>query len=162
MRDITKELILAKEPVQNPYATNWIQNVSMKAFATGNHFDPGYNAVAIQIVDPASSFPQPKFPFRAIDKFEFLDVDEPTNTYTQEMIDAFGIQDEQARRIVLILQEALENKRNVIVHCHAGMCRSGAVAEIGIMMGFNDTGTYRQPNILVKKKLMQALGWTYD
>ena len=51
---------------------------------------------------------------------------------------------------------------NVIVHCHAGVCRSGAVAEIGVMLGFNDTESFRSPNLLVKHKMMKALGWTYD
>jgi hypothetical protein len=44
----------------------------------------------------------------------------------------------------------------------AGLCRSGAVCEVGVMMGFDDTERFRSPNLLVKHKLMQALGWTYD
>ena len=51
---------------------------------------------------------------------------------------------------------------NVVVHCHAGVCRSGAVAEVGITMGFEDTGVFRAPNLMVKHKLMKALGMTYD
>ena len=51
---------------------------------------------------------------------------------------------------------------NVIVHCHAGVCRSGAVAELGVMLGFKDTESFRSPNLLVKHKMMKALGWTYD
>ena len=50
----------------------------------------------------------------------------------------------------------------VVVHCHAGVCRSGAVCEIGVMMGFNDTEVFRSPNLLVKHKMMQVLGWLYD
>ena len=51
---------------------------------------------------------------------------------------------------------------NVIVHCVAGVCRSGAVCEIGVMMGFDDTEVFRSPNLLVKHKMMKVLGWTYD
>jgi hypothetical protein len=51
---------------------------------------------------------------------------------------------------------------NVVVHCFAGICRSGAVCEVGVMMGFNDTGRFRAPNLLVKHRMMRALGWTYD
>jgi hypothetical protein len=51
---------------------------------------------------------------------------------------------------------------NVVVHCFAGICRSGAVAEVGVMMGFDDVGRTRIPNLLVKHRMMRALGWTYD
>jgi hypothetical protein len=51
---------------------------------------------------------------------------------------------------------------NVVVHCHAGICRSGAVCELGVMMGFNDCERFRMPNLLVKHKMMRVLGWTYD
>jgi hypothetical protein len=30
------------------------------------------------------------------------------------------------------------------------------------MMGFNDTERFRSPNLLVKHRMMKALGWTYD
>jgi len=30
------------------------------------------------------------------------------------------------------------------------------------MMGFEDTGRFRSPNLLVKHRMMKALGWTYD
>ena len=51
---------------------------------------------------------------------------------------------------------------NVVVHCHAGVCRSGAVCEVGVMMGFDDTEVFRSPNLLVKHLMMKSLGWTYD
>ena len=51
---------------------------------------------------------------------------------------------------------------DVVVHCHAGICRSGAVAEIGVMLGFDDAEAFRSPNLLVKHKMMKVLGWTYD
>jgi hypothetical protein len=39
-----------------------------------------------------------------------------------------------------------------------GVCRSGAVAEVGVMMGFRDVGNWRAPNSMVKRKLMEQLG----
>ena len=61
-----------------------------------------------------------------------------------------------------MLFRSLENRMNVVVHCHAGVCRSGAVAEVGVMMGFQDAEAFRSPNLLVKHKMMRCLGWTYD
>jgi hypothetical protein len=51
---------------------------------------------------------------------------------------------------------------NVVVYCVAGVCRSGAVCEVGVMMGFDDCEGFRSPNLLVKHKMMKNLGWTYD
>ena len=45
---------------------------------------------------------------------------------------------------------------------HAGICRSGAVAEVASLMGFTLVGGTRIPNVLVKKKMMQVLGISYD
>ena len=39
-----------------------------------------------------------------------------------------------------------------------GVSRSGAVAEVGTMMGFRDVGNWRAPNPMVKKKVMEYLG----
>jgi hypothetical protein len=69
---------------------------------------------------------------------------------------------EDAARLVALLQHALDNRMNVVVHCFAGICRSGAVCEVGVMMGFDDTGRFRSPNLLVKHRMMKALGWYYD
>jgi len=95
-----------------------------------------------------------------------LDIEEDgmTNTGDGKMIDLseFAITDEQARQLVHLLQHAKENRMNVVVHCHAGICRSGAVAEVGVMMGFDDCERFRAPNLLVKHKMMRVLGWTYD
>ena len=44
----------------------------------------------------------------------------------------------------------------------AGICRSGAVVEIGSMLGFTPVEKYRQPNLRVKHYMMDVLGWTYD
>lgn len=61
-----------------------------------------------------------------------------------------------------MLQGALRHDIDVVVHCVAGICRSGAVCEVGVMMGFEDTGAFRNPNLLVKHNMMRSLGWTYD
>ena len=134
----------------------WIENVSLENIKCGHHFDPGVNSMLIQIVDPDMEFPTPIYEFKEVYQFKFLDLEEN---------DPFGldqkITDEQAVSIARLLQYALDNYMNVVVHCHAGVCRSGAVAEVGIAMGFQDTGAFRAPNLMVKHKLMKALGMTY-
>jgi len=135
----------------------WIQNISMSDIRQGFHINPGINSMLIQIVDPAYEFPVPKYQFREVHQFEFLDAEKEDN-----FPDECKITDEQARDLVILLGYAKDNHMNVIVHCHAGVCRSGAVAEVGVMMGFKDTDSFRSPNLLVKHKMMKVLGWTYD
>lgn len=135
----------------------WIQNVSMSDIRQGFHIDPGINSMLIQIVDPAYEFPVPKYQFREVHQFEFLDAE-----LNDRFPDECKCTNEQALDLVLLLQHAKEHRMNVIVHCHAGVCRSGAVAEVGVMMGFRDTEAFRSPNLLVKHRMMKALGWTYD
>lgn len=117
----------------------------------------GENAMLIQIADPASFFPTPKYCFKIVRKFEFLDA-EDNDDFPEEA----KISDDQAFDLVSLLNYALENHMNVLVHCHAGICRSGAVVEVGKMMGFTPTERYRQPNLRVKHKMMKVLGWTYE
>lgn len=135
----------------------WIENVSWDDVKNGWHSDMGVNAMLIQIADPATFFPTPKHPFKEIHQFEFLDAEDG-----DMFDDDFKISDDQANQIVGLLQHALANSMNVLVHCHAGICRSGAVVEVGTMMGFTATDRYRQPNLRVKHKMMKVLGWTYD
>jgi protein tyrosine phosphatase len=134
--------------------TPWIQNVALSDVKRGLHIEPGPNAMLIQIVDPDLEFPTPMKEFREIHQFKFLDIEEDNTE--------FSIKQQEAEQLVELLQHALENRMNVIVHCVAGVCRSGAVCELGVMMGFRDTEVFRSPNLLVKHKMMRKLGWTYD
>jgi predicted protein tyrosine phosphatase len=136
----------------------WIQNVALVDVPKGHHIRVGENSMLIQIVDPAMEFPRPKHQFKEVHQFEFLDIEENDTTIDE----AFRCSDEQAAELVRLLQHALENRMDVVVHCHAGICRSGAVCEVGVMMGFDDTEAFRSPNLLVKHKMMKVLGWTYD
>jgi predicted protein tyrosine phosphatase len=111
----------------------------------------------IQIVGPAEPFPVPLYQFREVHQFEFLDLERDDPGF-----DEFKITDQQAAALVGLLQRALAQGMDVIVHCVAGVCRSGAVAEVGVIMGFDDAGEFRIPNLLVKHKMMQVLGLTYE
>lgn len=138
-----------------------IENVSWDDVKHGNHTDMGDNAMLIQIADPATFFPIPARDFRVIQQFEFLDAEDEDIEkmgYPEEAL----ISDEQAHVLVGLLQVAIRNEMNVLVHCHAGICRSGAVVEVASMMGFTSTDRFRAPNLRVKTKMMRVLGWTYD
>ena len=138
-----------------------IENVSMEEVRMGTHTDMGENAMLIQITDPAYYPPIPKGDFKVIVQFEFLDAeDEDIEKYGYD--EGFLISDRQAEELVEFLDYALEKDMNVLVHCHAGICRSGAVVEVASIMGFTPTNRFRQPNLRVKYKMMRALGLTYE
>lgn len=135
----------------------WIENVSLGDIPKGRHHNAGDNSMLIQIVDPDMEFPKPMHTFKETHQFKFLDLEKD-----DDADEALKITDEQARQLVEHLQHALENRMNVVVHCVAGVCRSGAVCEVGTILGFDDTEAFRSPNLLVKHKMMKVLGMTYD
>lgn len=136
----------------------WIQNVAAADVPTGFHVAVKPNSMLIQIMDPCASWwPEPRQVFKERHRFEFLDAEDADG-----WDDDFKISHEQAAELVRLLRHALDNDMDVIVHCQAGLCRSGAVCEVGVMMGFQDTERFRSPNLRVKHRMMKALGWTYD
>lgn len=136
----------------------WIENVSLSDVRQGRHHDAGTNSMLIQIVDPDMEFPNPTHAFKETHQFKFLDIEERDFALDEAM----RCSQDQADQLVQLLQHALEHRMNVVVHCHAGICRSGAVCEIGVMLGFTDCEGFRSPNLLVKHRMMRALGWLYD
>ena len=149
----------------------FIQNVSRRCIELGNHLickDNWYSditkvqylkdTVLISISDPDQKPPIPYYSFKNSLYLDFLDLEENQMPEAESL----KISYEDAEKIIKFLQDALDNGYNVVVHCTAGVCRSGAVAEVGTMMGFRETGDYRQPNLMVKRYLMKVLGWNYD
>ena len=168
-------LILARDVKQHDELIQnskpFIQNVPRRCIELGNHLigeDNWYSditkvrylrdTVLISISDPAQQPPEAYYAFKEYLFLNFLDLEENQNPG----LDEFKITYEDAEKIIKFLQDALDNGYNAVVHCTAGICRSGAVAEVGTMLGFKDTGAYRQPNLMVKRYLMKVLGWTYD
>lgn len=132
-----------------------IYNSDLMDVNTGRCKIWGDNCVLISISDPVSAYTvNPVQKFKYTFSYEFLDIEDKTND--------FSITDFQARSIAAVLQSCYDTDTDVLVHCFAGVCRSGAVAEVGEMLGFEYIGTYKQPNVLVKKKLMKQFGWTYE
>jgi len=136
----------------------WIQNVSLSDIKKGFHIDPGPNNLLIQIVDCGMEFPESKYKFNHVHQFQFMDLERDDKCIEPDM----KITDNQAKSLVVILKQALLNRSNVIVHCVAGVCRSGAVCEVGVIMGFDDAEAFRSPNLLVKSRMMKYLGLTYE
>lgn len=134
-----------------------IINVPRKAVEDGFHKFFGADTILIQIADPAQGFPKPKKWFSKTFQFEFLDAEDGS-----EFDEDFLISNTQAAELVTILECAKDADMNVVVHCNAGICRSGAVAEIGEMLGFEYAGNHKQPNLRVKRLMMENLGWGYS
>lgn len=136
----------------------WIENCAASDISTGYHRDPGPNAMLIQITDPASWKPEPKYSFKEKHHFEFLDIEDDDQPDDPEMF----ISEHQAKELVRLLRHAFDNKMNVIVHCFAGISRSAAIAEIGINMGFDEVEKFRSPNTRVMRLMMAELGLPYE
>lgn len=141
----------------------WIGNYSFSDILNGRHpFEAG-RTVLIRIADMGHIFKDSDVKLRegfaSIHNFRFQDL-EPKEVHdtTQygEMVPV------QAVIMHDILWHALDEGNNVIVHCAAGMCRSGAVAEVGVMMGFDDLKRPRAPNMHVKKLLMKQAGFDWN
>jgi predicted protein tyrosine phosphatase len=130
----------------------WIQNISLAEAATGGHPDPGSNAMLIQILSAGRDFPKSPYPFKETYRFHFSDIED-----NHPRAEAEGITDRQAAEIARVLVRALRKGMNVIVHCHAGIYRSGAVCDVGTLLGFYDTQRMRIPNKRVRSKLIVAL-----
>jgi len=129
-----------------------IENCSWIDFQRGNHRIHPIGAIAIQIVDPRDTPPEPaEDVFYTRHVFEFLDAEEPAQFFPEDNL----INNTQAEKIAMLLRLAIEEDRDVLVHCVAGMCRSGAVVEVAEMIGFDECFRYRLPNNRVKSKLMK-------
>jgi predicted protein tyrosine phosphatase len=123
-----------------------IYNVSYNDIKKGDFFHPPPNnrMILIQIVDPCMDFPIPlcEHTFYEIHQFEFSDVDSPN-----DIVWPFRFRIEQAKKIIHILKTAKLNDADVIIHCIAGVSRSGAIVEFGIQeLNFSDCNLYRHPN----------------
>ena len=133
----------------------WIGNYSKTAVHEGLHFaNNENNSVLIQISDCDSSPLEPARTFTEVHRFWFDDVEDES--------DKNSVNDTQIEQIAEILKRAYEKNQDVVVNCHAGLCRSGAITEVGIMLGFKDAETKRIPNLLVKNKLATHLGLSFN
>lgn len=145
----------------------FIQNVSLAAFQTGAVRVQNPDIV-IRILDtvkvpenpnfPNLEFGDHPFPNAEVYCFRFDDTTDDTNPNR--------ISESQAHEIFDILEYAICNNKNVIVHCVMGSCRSGAVTHAAIALSqylsipieFDDRSA--KPNALVKTAILKDL-WGY-
>lgn len=132
---------------------SWIVNCSRAAVKYGDHFHEPGKTWLIQISDcdnyPGAKFVEPQLEFGQVLQLRFDDTENESHPNAMNQ--------HEAEMIAEFLKSALEQNQNVVVHCVAGICRSGAVVEVGIMLGFMDRFVHRIPNQLVKQKLRREL-----
>ena len=133
-----------------------IENISYADVVKGQHKNNPENTVLIQIVDVGMDFPIPKHQFKEVYQFQFMDLTEITEVNLPVMMSV-----EQAKQITEILTYAKTLDYDVTVHCVAGLCRSGAIAEVGEILGYTYIGNGKQPNSYVKRMLLDQIGY-YD
>lgn len=138
-------------------------NYSMSDIEKGLHCLPSTPTVLIQIQNyDCKQFIEPKYKsyFTNIFRFNFDDEED----VTQKGV----ITEAQSARLAKIITQAYQSSQNIFVHCHAGICRSGAIVEVCKLIGFetDDLGekyglivNRRIPNVLVFNKLRKQLGF---
>ena len=136
----------------------FIQNISRSDIELGNHApSSAEHTILIQISDVGRTQPLPVNKFKRVHQFIFDDVEQDLTEDGE-----IGITEEQAVIIADIIKTAWENDYDIIVHCHAGLCRSGGIAQAAEAFGFAPGGREQVPNLRVKHKVMAALGLSYD
>ena len=132
----------------------YCENVSRQDIKQGWHINPLVKKTyLIQISDIGYKQPKALYENLFSDKLR-LNFDD-----IEDELDFNSITDYQAEQIAEFLSNAKQNAANIIVHCHAGICRSGAVVEAAVSVGYSDVeGRVRIPNTLVKRKVMSCLG----
>lgn len=75
-------------------------------------------------------------------------------------IGSFGLT--QAHMCALLIEQSLEKHMHILVHCHAGISRSSAVASCAQGVGFSLEEKTRTPNLWIKKVLAHRLGIPMD
>lgn len=129
-----------------------IVHISRKAFEQGLY---AHYPVAIRIADRFDQLTEIVNPTQQSYAFAFLDVDE---------CESDSISEADASLIVHTLMTAKANNEDVVVHCEAGISRSGAVAQFAIdHLGFQEEVApnseegkhWRFPNSCVLAMLVQ-------
>ena len=150
---LNKKFNSQREMLMDFASVLFCENISRIDAKQGWHMPVDCNTYLIQISD--IGYGQPI----ALYKDKFSEIIQLNFNDTEDESDSQSISDYQAKEISNFLLKAKQNKANIVVHCHAGICRSGAVVESAMSIGYADVEQrLRLPNSLVKRKIMQELG----
>lgn len=130
----------------------WIMNVG-EGFAEKMDPDP-VDTVVISITEPGRKARLPKF--HDMLRLEFQDYD--SNRKHPE--DAVLFTSTMAARVARFARKHRDTSKNILVHCAAGISRSGAIADalLEAFQEYEDRGWKRYPNGHVKSLMKRALG----
>lgn len=129
----------------------WIANIG---HAAAEQWEPDGNTVCISITEPGIKARLPKFVDMIRENFQDYD---SAKAHPENAVLFSGT---QAARIARFARKHRENNRNILVHCAAGISRSGAVADalLQAFPEYEDKGWPRHPNGHVKSLMKRALG----
>lgn len=132
------------------------QNVSMVDAKQGNYRKMDGSTVLIQFADPDKRFPRVRGEFVETHQFHCWDVTKSDPAWEQLKDHAFSVQ--HAQHLAQVLMNAWTNQHNVLVHCVAGLCRSGAVVEVLVSaFKYQEVHKNRIPNYMVTSLTFEAL-----
>lgn len=135
--------------MQNLYTSNLslhdVQNINFPWFI---YEDNG--CILIRLHNPDYEFPKGESDYLRENFFQ--------EVYELALEDSYIVPDETIDKLAKLIFDAKERKQNILVHCHAGISRSGAVVEVATMLGYKDIGRHRNPNRVIKENLRKALG----
>lgn len=124
------------------------------------HFEPPPNSWIISILNPNGFVPPINLGeefggYKGLLQVVFHDISEPQPGFR-------AISDEDASCIADFVDRAKEQDKNLYVHCTAGQCRSAAIVEVLLALGWEiDKNCHcpaRKPNTLVYDKVRKACG----
>lgn len=147
----------------------WVMNVGEGA---AERFEPDGNTVCISITEPGRKAKLPSFVDLIREQFQDYDpVGKPPHSPSgmYELHEpqakkippnALLIGPSQAARIARFARKHRDAGRNILVHCAAGVSRSGAIADalLQAFPGYEDRGWPRFPNGHVRSLMKRALG----
>lgn len=118
-------------------------------------FIPPPNSSLISILNPNGFIPKYPSEYAGILAVCFHDINEPQEGFTE-------ISDADAETIARFINIVKKSNNNLYVHCSAGICRSGAIVEVLLKLGWeidkNCPSNERRPNMLVYNKVRKACG----
>jgi len=131
----------------------WIANVS-EAYAVSNTKTKGVACISITSPTKTANLPNG---YEEVYRVQFDDYDGLTSGYPEH---AELFTEYKAKCIVAFARKHVNIGNDILVHCAAGVSRSGAVVEalLEAFPQYEDAGWIRHPNGLVKSLMKRALG----